>query len=58
MAHFLGFTEAVKIVDLSKNDKQPHAQAEGLAIQGRWLLEHDLGLLDMEERTKELLESV
>jgi len=58
MVHFLDFTEAVRIVDLIKNDKVPCAQAEGLAIRDKWLLENDLGVLDMEEKTKKLLESV
>lgn len=56
--HFLGIDAIRLVVAAIQDDQNPRAQAEALTMRDQWLLEADLGTLEMLEEGRRMLESV
>lgn len=50
-------SEAEKLVRVIRDPNNPHASSEAIALRDKWLIEHDIGVLQMAADVRLLLES-
>jgi len=50
-------SEAEKLVRIIRDPNNPHAASEAIALRDKWLIEHDIGALQMASDVRLFLES-
>ncbi|AJY03084.1 hypothetical protein SB768_25320 [Burkholderia sp. SIMBA_043] len=55
--HVLNLDTIRRVVNAIRDDRNPRAQADALAKRDQWLLEAELGTLQMSDEGRQMLES-
>lgn len=50
-------SEAEKLVRIIRDPNNPHAASEAITLRDKWLIEHDVGVLQMATDVRLLLEA-